>query len=203
MTDSMNEENMRNKATETLPPYKLDMSKLKGGHTGMMLTESLFKERSKFKYDKTLFTMAEQDDMTKGFHSFYRLYMEIGDMTEYEQAMQLLGSTQHWERLCRCPWFKPFLKKCRTDLKNKERSKAIEQIKVTAMNTDSDSIRLQALKFLAKEGVELLDKEPKSTAKTGRGRPTNAEKEGELKRISVEEKELQDDYERVLGKQDV
>lgn len=183
---------------ETLPTYKLNMDNLKGGYTNMLLTESLFKERNKSNYSKTIFTMAEQDDVPRGLYSFYRLYMEIGDMTEYEQAMQLLGSTQHWERICRCPWFKPLLKKCRTDLKNKERSSAIEQIKQTAVNTESDSIRLQALKFLAKEGVELLDKEPK-VQKAGRGRPSSAEREGELKRVSVEEKELQDDYERIFG----
>lgn len=52
------------------------------------------------KYE-TLYTMREHD--YKGFISAYQIYMHSAD--EYEAAMKLVGSIDHWNRLCSLKWF--------------------------------------------------------------------------------------------------
>lgn len=72
------------------------------------LTQALFQE---WEYVSTVrdvqspFTMLSYHKPEKGYLSLYLLYMEYD--SEYEAAIGILGSWQHWEKLCKCKWFKP------------------------------------------------------------------------------------------------
>lgn len=78
------------------------MSKLKGSN-GVYLTQGLFYEYNNPEAPYTL----RPDDYTsrKGntYKSFARVYRESVD--EYDAAMDLLGSWQHWQKLCKESWF--------------------------------------------------------------------------------------------------
>jgi hypothetical protein len=148
--------------------------------------------------DTVVFTLKEHDDVENGWYSFQRLYVEIGDPTEYKQAKELVGGVNHWQVLLRCKWFKEMLKEARTELKQKLRSDAYARIAKSADEAASDAVRLTAQRFIIKEGCKLmLDDDDNVKMNAKRGRPSAEEIKGELVRMSAEEKQLLDDYKRV------
>jgi hypothetical protein len=54
--------------------------------------------------------------------SMYNIYMSFD--TEYEAAIRILGNWDHWESLCGCAVFKPYLEKWRTERKIREEAMA-------------------------------------------------------------------------------
>jgi hypothetical protein len=58
------------------------------------------------KDQKAPLTLSLEHREEAGCHSLYKLYMSYP--TEYDAAMGILGSWQHWEKLCKCKWFKPY-----------------------------------------------------------------------------------------------
>ncbi len=153
---------------------------------GRFRTQSLFIE---YKHDSypAPFTLKEYDH--KGALSMYRKYMEIGDPTEYSQAIGLLGSWRHWEMLTNTQWFKPFVTQWRRELKVKFESDRYREMHDVAKNQGGTPQGLQASKWLAERYSD-------SNA-TRRGRPSKAEKAQALKRDKEEEKLLQEEAERV------
>lgn len=178
-------------------PYKLDTKKLRGNYTNRYLTDGLFFERPGSSMSNCVFTLEEQDDLTNGLHSLYKLFIDSDDLTEYKIATDVFGSTTHWDRLCQCKWFQPYLSKMREDLKRKLRSKAIAEIMDMVLSTSSDAVRLNALKYLSKEGIDFFEDVPVSRIK--RGRPTKEEVRGNLHIITKEAQDVLKDYERILN----
>lgn len=72
------------------------------GSNNVMFTQGLF-----FEYNglDSVYTLKNEDITRSGksFVSFYRVYMECSD--EYEAALRLVGSMQHWRKLCSLSWF--------------------------------------------------------------------------------------------------
>jgi len=72
------------------------------GANNVMFTQGLF-----FEYNglDSVYTLKNEDIIRDGksFVSFYRIYMESSD--EYEAALRLVGSMQHWRKLCQLSWF--------------------------------------------------------------------------------------------------
>lgn len=120
-------------------------------------TGSLFMETMQEKGGEPAFTLKGYDH--KGLCSMRRLYVELADPTEYTQAMVLLGSWEHWERLSNVPWFKSeHLDAWRAELEVKLRSQAIMDMQ--------ESNSLKAKEFLANAKWKPDEKSPR------RGRPT-------------------------------
>lgn len=77
--------------------------------SGKFLTKALFWETSSPTTRKTyppLYTLKENDHEAPDgntYPSAYKIYIESID--EFDAAQKLLGSTLHWEALCRCTWF--------------------------------------------------------------------------------------------------
>jgi hypothetical protein len=103
---------------------------------GARRTQSLFVDTNhKDKYEP-LYTMRESDH--KGFISAYQIYMHSTD--EYEAAMKLVGSMDHWKKLCSLKWFTEGgvgfsgVKQWRRDVINRDKSYAkkalIEQVRL-------------------------------------------------------------------------
>jgi len=69
---------------------------------GCKRTQTLFIDvtADKTKYPP-LYTMRGQDQ--KGLISAYQIYMH--SINEYDAAIKLVGSIEHWERLCELQWF--------------------------------------------------------------------------------------------------
>lgn len=100
------------------------------------------------------------DSEWKGYPSMREMYLSCNDITEYEQAIYLLGSWDHWQTLVRSNTLKEYLPRWREELEAKVRSQAIKKL--------MDSDRTDAAKWIAEKKWDVK-----------RGRPTNADIERE------------------------
>lgn len=168
---------------------------------GHWRTKSLFKEYISMEEfgDGTpvapLFTIEEYDDIEGCLPSFKRLYVEIGDPTEYKQAKELLGSVDHWEYLKKSTWMKELLDSCKKELALKLESEAFEAIKQEGLTSDKAQIRIQAFKTILTEAQNR--NEDNQVEKRKAGRPTKAEVAAELKNLTKDQKKVLNDYERI------
>ena len=154
---------------------------------GRFRTQSLFVEMKHDKYPAP-FTLKPYDH--RGRMSMYRKYMEIGDPTEYSQAIGLLGSWEHWQTLCAAEWFKPYVEKWRAELKVKFESERYREMQEVAESCKGTPQGVQATKWLAERYSRV--ESPK------RGRPSKAEKARHLKEIT-EDEELTNEEAARLG----
>ena len=138
-----------------------------------------------------MFTLKDHDH--KGYLSLYRLYMEMEDPTEYEFANTYLGGWVHWELLCRASWFIPYVTRWRLELDLKMKSQAIKKIKEVAKQNSPNMF--QANKMLIERAWEA--KTPKTSTK--RGRPSTEEVQGELNRVVEEERQIDEDWNRLVN----
>jgi hypothetical protein len=132
-----------------------------------------------------LYTMREQE--WKGLPSAYRIYM--ASHTEYEAAMKLVGSWNHWQRLLKISKFVngstdttnwSGLHQWREEKEIREKARAYVQLKMNAMEGN-----VQAQKIL----FDGLDKK--------RGRPSAAEVKKSAEQMAKDTKDLKDDLKRV------
>lgn len=117
------------------------------GGNNIFLTQGLFYE---FGSSDAVYTLKTEDVTRSGktYVSIYRIFMESAD--EYEAAMRIVGSMQHWRKLCALTWFMEGiaehsyegLKQMREDMTARDKSLAKKQImeaaqagNVTAMKT--------------------------------------------------------------------
>lgn len=138
-------------------------------------------------YDNALYTLKDQDVKHKGktFKSLRRLYLECGDVTEYDFANQYLEGWSHWQRVCESPTLSKYIEEWREELEVKLRSQAIKGI-VAESRSDSRSA-FQAQKWLADKG---WDKRPA-------GAPSKDEKAKQLKIHDKIKDELDSDLDRM------
>lgn len=115
--------------------------------------------------------------------------MEIGDPTEYEMAIALLGSWKHWKLLSEATWFKPLLAEWRRELRVKFESDRYQEMIEVAENGKGTPQGLQATKWLAERYSD--PQNPK------RGRPSKAEKKAALKQEQEEDTLLKEEMERL------
>ena len=157
---------------------------------GRYRTKSLFIETANDAYP-AYFTRKSYD-FTKGgvkYISLYLKYMELSDPTEYQVAVKLFGAWEHWQALLKAGWFRDMITPWREELQVKLESERYHEMKGHITNDPGSPSAIQASKWLAERYGS------KATAK--RGRPTKAEKEGHLKRIVSEEKDLEEDMKRI------
>ena len=131
---------------------------------GRPLTQSLFLEFG-YNTDYALFTLNDEDKVyqDKTYYSLKRLYLEIGDPTEYEFAKSCLLGWRHWKRICENKLFKPYLEEWREELEIMIRSEGVLAVMDQAENN------FQAAKWIADRGWD----------KKGAGRPSKVEKQRE------------------------
>lgn len=146
---------------------------------GRFLTAGLFKETNTSPNYTPPFTLKEDD--VGEYKSMRKLYLGYEDPTEYEFAMAVLGSWDHWQKLCNTGWFKPYLEVWRNELEIKLRSRAIKQVARIAKDKDS------AARWLA-EGKWRENK---------RGRPSKDEVERQKKIAAGIESDTEEDLKRL------
>jgi len=178
---------MKTLQTKTLEDYKPELK----DSIGRYRTASLFHDQYNTNVDRTkyppIFTL-KTEDFTKGdttYISFKRVYMEHQDPTGYSACMALLGEWDHWLKLSKAPWFQEYLDHWNTELEIKMTSEALVSIAEEA-KTGKGSSKTSAAAYIAEK--KWLPK---------RGRPTNAEVEGEKKKAAKVEQNLTDDLERL------
>jgi len=167
-------------------------------NSGRWRTRSLFMETNpdESKYP-SIFTLADTDQ--HGRISMRRIYLEANDPTEYMAARDIFGTVDCWNNLCNSSFFKPHLDKWRSQLHCRIRSKAVKQIIEAAYGiTDANAQRLNAAKWLATQ--QWNDNKP-IEQKRGPGRPPKlADPETRLREALEDDKEIDEDYLRIVGK---
>ena len=111
-------------------------------------------------------------------------FVELNDPTGYKWAMAYLGSWKHFQELLKGPWFREAFSVWLEELQAKTASEALVRIKEIAEGGGQQS--LAASKYLVEQGW--LSK---------RGRPSNAEVRGELKKAIEINETTKEDMERI------
>lgn len=151
---------------------------------------NIFYEFNKTRHEEypPLYTMREET--WAGLPSAYLIYM-LSD-SEYEAAMKLVGSWNHWQRLLKC---KPFmegsdesgswvgLQQWREEKRIQEKAHAFNQLKISAAQGNVTAQKI------------IYDGE-KENAK-GRGRPSKAEVAKAAKEQAVQEESVKKDLARL------
>jgi len=166
-------------------------TKLLKDELGKWRKDSLFWEKTtppKRKLFTPLYTLKEEDYTDEDgitYPSARRIYLELGDPTEYAAAMALLGSWEHWKVLTtKCKWFMDEVEKWREELEIKLKSKALKAMIHTA--TEEGSKGTAAAKYIVDKGW--IDT---------RGRPSKKAVQKEARIQNRVRDELEEDFERM------
>lgn len=160
--------------------FKVDKSKLKD-EKGRYLTQSLFLE-DKYNTDLAVYTYDGEDKEYKGvvYPSLKRLYLDMGDPKEYLFANEYLYDWPHWQRLCSNAVIGRHIEQWRTELDLSLEAEGVATLVDLATNEKS----YQAAKYLADKGWKVK----------GRGRPSKADIENELKKAAKEQEEFSEGF---------
>ena len=153
----------------------IDKSKFKDDN-GRYIVQGLFLEDT-YNPDKAYYTFSGTDKTYKGkvFPSLKRLFLEEGDPGEYTFANKYLFDWPHWQRMCKNAVISKHIAQWRDELYLSLRSEGMATMIDLAVNNGS----YQAAKWLVDEGW----------VTRGKGRPSQAEIDGEIKRrAKIEEK---------------
>ena len=160
------------------------------------VTQQLFIEVG-YNTDLAVFTLQDDDREYKGkyLYSLKRLYMEIGDSTEYEFAMTCFCNWQHWLRVRDNKAVRTALAKCGypngfddwvDELEVKQRSEGIRAVQDIASN-ETGAKAFQAAKYVAEAGWK----------KRKAGAPSKEEKVRQAKIEAGVTRSVDDDAERL------
>lgn len=154
---------------------------------GRFLTQSLFLE-TVYDLDAALYTLQDRDREFKGktYPSIHRLYIEMGDPTEYQFAMEYFHSWQQWLKICNSNAMRPHVDKWRDELEVKLRSQGVRKMIHNSAGSTKDAAT--AAKWLADRGWN----------KRKAGTPSKAEVERQTKIAAGIEAEIEKDAERML-----
>ncbi len=159
------------------PPYK---SPNNAWYTAALFWDMVITRTLEQRMIQPVFTLHEDKE---GYVNCRKTFVELGDPTGYKWAMKYLGDWAHWKELVKAKWFAKALEEWREELRIKIQSEALDVIRAVSITDDKQA--LVAAKYLAEYGWV--------KAGTGRGRPSKAEVQGELKKaveaISVEDED--------------
>lgn len=118
--------------------YDYEANRDKLVQNGRMLTVALFEEFQRDNVDVTpVFKLSD----------WHRTFIEMGDPTGYKAAMELIGSWEHWQALCKSPLFAAELEKWEQELDQKIRSDMISELMFKAQAPEGTT----AAKWLAEQ----------------------------------------------------
>ena len=120
------------------------------------------------------------------YPSLKKIYLSYDHVPgyEYEFAMNIFGSWEHWAKLCKISQIRNDIQEWRDELDIKLKCKSMKAMMTAALDNDAKGVN--AAKYLAEKGYE-----------TKRGRPSKAEVERETKVQAKVNKELENDLERI------
>lgn len=159
-------------------------------HTGQRKLKALFFETTGADKSSVVYTLKDRDH--EGYPSLYKLYMACDDITEYVFATTYLDSWEHWEMLCQCTWFKPYIARWRRELELRAKAKALKNIQTLAADPTSKEFH-QANKFLVTGGWK------EASPTKGRGRPSKEEVQKAARAMADEARSLDEDLQRIQG----
>lgn len=120
-------------------------SKFRSPVTNARYTRGLFLEESYEDQSAVLYSLRDHDHAR--YPSLYRKYLEMGDLTEINFAREYFEGWEHWQNVCQCNWFKPYIARWRHELELQLKAQALVEIRKVAENPDHKS-SYEANKFL-------------------------------------------------------
>jgi hypothetical protein len=153
--------------------------------TNPALTASLFVDAPGPKGEDVKFSLYEDHS---GLINARKTFVEIGDPTGYNWAIQYLNSWRHFEKLMGCSWFREAYDSYVREINEKHRASALGKIKEIADDGIGPSA-LSASKYLAEEGW--VRKETKA------GRPSKESLDQAVKQHVLKVKEIDLDAQRI------
>lgn len=178
---------MPNKRKDPSNPIQIVAPNEMKDSKGQWRTHSLFWEWRRDNYTP-IYTTKEEDLEIDGivYKSLKKLYFSYNHLPgcEYDFAMEVLGSWQHWKRL-ENSFLRVLIAEWRDELDVRIKANAMKQIISQASHGEGSSA-ITAAKYLSEKGYE-----PK------RGRPSKEEKERALKQDTALQNEIANDLERV------
>jgi len=163
-------------------------------NNSQILLRGLFFETNKNSLRQAKYTLKDSDHTVDGitYPSLFKYYMDMGDQTEYTFATTYLEGWNHWEKLCRCEWFVPYISRWRKELHLRTVSEALLVIKNEAKDKQSKN-QFQANKILIDRSWEAAIPQSKQASK--RGRPSKDDITAEIKQAAEEESLILKDLE--------
>ncbi len=176
------------------PPFLRGLGKPDSVRTplGHYRTESLFLEQWRpmdgTRPAYTLMRDDREDPKVPGsiLPSFQKAYINLGDPTGYQAAIQLLGSWRHWQKLIKAPWFKAHL-----DMWNEEIIASLKYKGLSTFTKAADKGDLKAAEWL----INYTPEGP--PPKAGRGRPTRADINKAARDVADSERNAREDAARL------
>lgn len=117
---------------------------------------------------------------------FKDTFVELGDPTGYDWAMKYLDSYDHWIRLMKTEWFRVQYESALAELLMKFKAAALKRIQ-EIQTSANEGQALAASKYMAERGWE----------KSGRGRPSKEEVTGEMKKLTRDIEQTDQDFDRL------
>lgn len=158
------------------------------GKNGGWMTQSLFWDKwvnltDDNRYCKPVFTF---DVDRKGLINCKATFIEVGDPTGYEWAMKYLESYDHWLYLMKRDWFAIEAASWKDELLVKIKSTAIKRIQELSTGPNA-ATALAAAKYVAEQAWD----------KNSPGRPTKEKVTGEMKRLTRDVEQTNEDMARL------
>lgn len=155
--------------------------------SGTRYTKALFYETTLADKSTVVYTL--KDDDHEGFPSLYQLYMQCGDLTEYEFAKNYLDGWEHWEILTKCVWFAPYVERWRKELFLLVSAKALRNVQRIANDREATG-SMAANKYLLEKGwAKASDNKV--------GRPSKDAIKRKALEMMTDENLISDDYARM------
>ena len=151
---------------------------------GLYLTTSMFIEHN-YDYSLAVYSWGDQDFKNdKGsFPSLKRLYLEMGDVTEYEFANTYLDGWRHWKTLLESPGCRKHIDEWREELDLKLRSAGLRKLIDQALDDEKPSY--QAAKYLAdREWVSKRQKSQEGPKETRQRKKLSQQHKDNFDRVS-------------------
>lgn len=158
------------------------------GEYGRRYLKALFFETTLADKSTVVYTLKDHDH--EGYPSLYRLYMEMKDPTEYLFANKYLDGWSHWQELCECSWFQPYLSRWRLELELYIKAKALVKLLEEAEHPEGKNY-FNVNKYLLERGWK--DKDT-----PGRGRPSKQQVKDAALELAKEQERIDTDADRIL-----
>lgn len=156
------------------------------GDNGSFFTRQLFLELSPdpdLKY--ALYTLKDED--VGQYPSIKRLFIELGDETEYVFASTYFHSWKHYKKLLEVDWFSNVMTEAREELSLKLAAQNLLEIRAKAKSGD------------IKANQYLLEKKWLPQDKNSVGRPSKEKIKKEAENLFREASDINDDFGRILS----
>lgn len=139
------------------------------------------------KSEYVLYTLARTSNE---YPSLYELFMIEEDFTEFEFAKKFFESYQHWKELTNQAWFMPHIAEWREELELKVKARNLKSL-IDKATEDSGVAKY----LLGNKWVN--DAQKHNPVVNLRGRPSKEEIKAHLRLITMDQKEAEQDYERI------